>query len=241
MPLTSAQKKKIKGIFTRFLNNRAKNLEKLGLDDLKFNVVALRTMATMLDFGSAEDLLRYRLAQHLERGTMTAMGSALQAIAKEISGSGSGVAGADIEVTDSKGRRHFVQIKSGPDTANKDIAQNIGTLLNSARARDPSAICVLGVCYGRPDQISPIAKKELQNRGVGLKVGQEFWEFISGDPDCLENVMEIAAEAAEGSAGGDLTFAERVEKKLADLVSDFESRYGSKLDDAWDNFLADNS
>jgi Type II restriction endonuclease EcoO109I len=241
MPLTDTQKARIKKTFANFLDKRAKNLEKLTLDDLKFNVVALRTTAPMLDFGSAEDLLRYRLAQHLERGTTTAMGSALQAIAKEISGSGSGVAGADIEVIDSNGRRNFVQIKSGPDTANKDIAQNIGTLLNSARARDPSAICVLGVCYGRPDQISPIAKKELQNRGVGMKIGRDFWEFISGDPKCLAEVMEIAAEAAKGSAGGDLTFAERVEKKLDDLVSEFESRYGKKLEKAWDNFLADNS
>jgi hypothetical protein len=241
VPLTDKQKTRIKKILGSFLDKRAKNLEKLSLDDLKFNVVALRTTATMLDFGSPEDLLRYRLAQHLERGTMTAMGSALQAIAKEISGSGSGVAGADIELTDSNGRRHFIQVKSGPDTANKDIAQNIGTLLNSARARDPAAICVLGVCYGRPDQISQIAKKELQNRGVVLKVGKEFWEFISGDSKCLADVMEIAADAAEGSAGGDLTFAERVEQKLDDLVSDFENRYGKKLDKAWDKFLADNS
>jgi hypothetical protein len=241
MPLTDTQKGRIKKIFAKFLDKRAKNLEKLTLDDLKFNVVALRTMSTMLDFGSAEDLLRYRLAQHLERGTMTAMGNALQAIAKEISGAGSGVAGADIEVTDPNGRRHFVQIKSGPDTANKDIAQNIGTLLNSARARDPSAICVLGVCYGRPDQISRIAKTELQSRGVGLKVGQEFWEFISGDANCLTDVMELAGEAAEGAAGGDLTFAERVDNKLDELVTEFENRYGAQLDQAWDDFLSDNS
>lgn len=65
MPLTDTQKARIKKTFANFLDKRAKNLEKLTLDDLKFNVVALRTTAPMLDFGSAEDLLRYRLARGL--------------------------------------------------------------------------------------------------------------------------------------------------------------------------------
>lgn len=241
MALSEDKRDRIRQKFADFLDARARNLERLRLDDLKFNVVQLRAMATMLDFKTPEDLLRYRLAQHLERGTVTAWGSALQAVAREISGSGSGVAGADIEVTEN-GRRHFVQVKSGPDTANKDIAQNIATLLNSARARDPTAICVLGVCYGRPEQISQIAKGELESRGVGLKVGAEFWEFISGDPDCLSEVLQLAGEAAEGRVAGEATFADRVENKLQALVTEFEARYGNELDEqTWEKFLADNS
>jgi len=143
--------------FARFLKKRVENLERLALDDMKFNVLALRATATLLELDTPESLLRYRLAQHLERGLVTALGTTLQAVAKEIAGQGSGVAGADIEkIRD--GRRYFIQVKSGPDTANKDIAQNIASLLNSARARDPEAICLLGVCYGRADQISGIVE-----------------------------------------------------------------------------------
>ncbi len=241
MPLTGVQREAIKAKFSRFLDARAKNLERLQLADLKFNVVALRTTATMLEFDTAESLLRYRLAQHLERGSVTAMGTVLQGVAKEISGSASGVAGADIELL-KDGRRYYIQVKSGPDTANKDIAQNIGTLLNSARARDPASICVLGVCYARPEQISNIAKGELQARGVVLKVGQEFWEFISGDPNCLGEVLELAGEAAESRVAGESTFAERVENKVEALTTEFRRRYGSALDaPTWKKFLADNS
>jgi hypothetical protein len=241
MPLTDNQRDRIREKFAAFLDARARNLERLTLDDLKFNVVQLRAIATMLDFETPEDLLRYRLAQHLERGTVTAWGSALQAVAREISGSGSGVEGADIEVT-VNGRRHFIQVKSGPDTANKDIAQNIATLLNSARARDQTAICVLGVCYGRPEQISGIAEAELQARGVVLKIGSEFWEFISGDPNCLAEVLELAGEAAEGHVAGEAPFADRVENKVQELTAEFEDRYGNTLnDETWAKFLADNS
>jgi Type II restriction endonuclease EcoO109I len=241
MPLNADQRDRIREKFASFLDKRARNLKRLTLDDLKFNVVQLRAIATMLDLETPEDLLRYRLAQHLERGSVTAWGTALQAIAREISGSGSGVAGADIEVT-VDGRRHFVQIKSGPDTANKDIAQNIGRLLNSARARDSTAICVLGVCYGRPEQISGFTKGEFQSGGVVLKVGREFWEFISGDPNCLNEILEIAGEVAEGRVAGDATFADLVEYKVQALTAEFEARYGKTLnDETWAKFLADNS
>lgn len=242
MPLTSDQRVRIQKTFAAFLAARSRNLDKLSLDHLKFNVVALRTSAKILDFNSPLDLMTSRLAQHVERGASTAMGTALQAVAKEITGSGTGVAGADIEVT-RDGQRYYVQVKSGPDTANKDIAQNIGTLLNSARARDPSAACVLGVCYARPEQISSIAKKELVARGVGLKVGREFWEFISGDPNCMAEVLELAGAAADEPLAGGESFADRVERKTEELTAVFESRYGQDLDDptTWARFLADNS
>jgi Type II restriction endonuclease EcoO109I len=241
MALTADQAQAIEQAFVRFLEARVRNLERLTLDHLKFNVLALRATATMLELETPETLLRYRLAQHLERSLVTAMGSALQRVARIIAGQGSGVAGADIEkVRD--GRRYFIQVKSGPDTANKDIAQNIATLLNSARARDPEAVCLLGVCYGRPDQISGIAHREIQNRGVGLLVGRAFWQFIGDHPGTMGDVLELAAEAASGLEAGDEPFSERVDRKLNELVVEFERRYGDELtEEAWQLFLADNS
>lgn len=241
MALSDEQRREILDIFEKFVAQRAKNLSKLKLDDLKFNVVALRASAKMLDFETAVDLLRYRVAQHVERGSVTAMGTALQKVAKIIAGAGSGVEGADIEVVKG-GHRYFVQIKSGPDTANKDIAQNIATLLNSARLRDPEASCVLGVCYARPDQISGIAKGELQSRGVALKVGREFWEFISGDTDCMAEIMELAREGAD-RVSAKTKFADDVEAKVQELAANFDAKHGSDLSDAevWEKFLTDNS
>jgi hypothetical protein len=239
--LTTAQRTQIQEHFARFLKKRVENLERLALDDMKFNVLALRATATLLELDTPESLLRYRLAQHLERGLVTALGTTLQAVAKEIAGQGSGVAGADIEkIRD--GRRYFIQVKSGPDTANKDIAQNIASLLNSARARDPEAICLLGVCYGRADQISGIAHKELKSRGVGLLVGKAFWEFIGEEADTMASVVGLAGNAAQALEAGSQSYGDRVDRKLAALVTEFESRYGHDLDeDAWARFLADNS
>ena len=241
MPLTVEQRGRALGHFRRFLRQRVVNLERLTLADLTFNVVLLRANATMLELCDAETLLRYRLAQHVERGSVTAFGTTLQTISKDIAGHATGVAGADIMLVRNN-RRYYIQVKSGPHTANRDIAQNIGALLNSARARDPDAVCMFGVCYARPDQISAIVKGQLQRAGVGLRVGREFWEFISGDAECLNELLGLAGEAAGEAPPGEASFAERVEQKLDSLVAEFSGRYGRTLDDqAWASFLADNS
>jgi Type II restriction endonuclease EcoO109I len=241
MPLSAHQRDEIEEVFSRFLEARVRRLERLTLDHLKFNVLALRGTATMLELETPEALLRYRLAQHLERSLFTAMGSAMQRVARIIAGQGSGVAGADIEKV-RNGRRYFIQVKSGPDTANKDIAQNIAALLNSARARDPEAVCLLGVCYGRPDQISGIARREMESRGVGLLVGRAFWAFIGDDVGTMGAVLELAAHAASGLEAGDETYSERVDRKFEELLAEFRRRYGEELtEDAWQLFLADNS
>ena len=241
MPLSDAQSDRIREIFARFLEQRVRSLERLTLDHMKFNVVALRATATMLELDSPEALLRYRLAQHLERSLVTALGTAFQQAARVIAGHGSGVAGADIEKV-REGRRYFIQVKSGPDTANRDIAQNIAALLNSARARDPEAICLLGVCYGRPEQMSSIARRELETRGVGLRVGREFWAFIGNEPGTMGEVLELAGQAAVAIEAGDERYGERVEPRLGALTAEFERRYGRGLtEEAWQRFLVDNS
>lgn len=241
MPLSPEQRERSLTHFRRFLRQRVVNLERLTLADLTFNVVLLRANATMLELHDPETLLRYRLAQRVERGSVTAFGTTLQAISKDIAGHATGVAGADIMLV-RDGRRYYIQVKSGPDTANRDIAQNIGLLLNAARARDPEAVCMFGVCYARPEQISGIVKGQLQQAGVGLRIGREFWEFISGDPQCLDELLILASTAAGEAPPGETSFAERVEAKLESLTREFTDRYGATLDDdAWRRFLADNS
>jgi hypothetical protein len=91
VPLTPEQRERILAIFRAFLAKRVENLERLTLDKMTFNVVALRVTATILELGDARSLLRYRLAQRLERSLVTALGTALQAISRVIGGQAIGV------------------------------------------------------------------------------------------------------------------------------------------------------
>ena len=215
--------------------------DRLSLDKLTFNVIALRASAALYELTDPDSLLRYRITQRLERGSSTALGTALQMIARIVGGSGTGVEGADLLIV-RDGRNHYVQIKSGPEGFNKDTAQNIASQLNSARARDPGAICIAAICYGRQDQVPRMVQAELTARGIQLMVGRQFWAFLSGDERCMEELLDLARAAAEEAPPGETSFADRVDEKVVELVTTFKERYGDNLTaDAWSRFLADHS
>ena len=62
-----------------------------------------------------------------------------------------------------------------------------------------------------------------------MKVGREFWEFISGDARCLDELPELASKAADESLPGEVSFTQRVEMKLQELTNEFRARYGDVL------------
>jgi hypothetical protein len=57
------------------------------------------------------------------------------------------------------------------------------------------------MCYGSRDQVSSIVLKYVaEEGGVEWLAGREFWEFISGDPNCVDEIYAIAAEVGVPSA-----------------------------------------
>jgi hypothetical protein len=82
----------------------------------------------------------------------------------------------------------------------------------------------------------------MQARGVGLRIGRQFWQFIGDDPSTMAEVLEVAGEAASAIEPGATSYSDRVELKLAELVRAFAGQFGERLDEeAWARFLAANS
>lgn len=51
------------------------------------------------------------------------------------------------------------------------------------------------MCYGNREQVSSIVRRYVQEEGgVNWISGREFWEFISDDPQCLEQIYDIATK-----------------------------------------------
>ena len=140
-----------------------------------------------------------RVHQGFERGVVTSFGSTLQKVARIVAGpaSGSGTGGADLEVTFGS-KHYFVQIKSGPKTLNKDIAEAISANLNSARVRyGAGAGGVVGICFGLLADVNPIARPEFERRGIEIWVGRDFWTKIGGgDESTFDEVLRLAQEAS---------------------------------------------
>jgi len=78
--------------------------------------------------------------------------------------------------------------------------------------------------------------------GVDWLAGREFWEFISGDPDCVSEIYAIAAEVGEcfrDSQGQ--TLAEILEAKLDQLEQEFQALYGTDGEPMWRALLERNT
>ncbi|MEW6274218.1 MAG: PmeII family type II restriction endonuclease [Bacillota bacterium] len=241
MPLEPARRRQIEKIFREFLANRARTIRKLRIHDLDINPFLLRLLSSELNLNNAEAIVRWLVNQRLERGTVTSFGLALQNAAKVFS-EGTGVEGADILKT-KNGRHYHIQVKSGPNTVPKDLGVRIAQLLRSAQRRNKGSVALYGMCYGSKERVSSIVKKYVQEEGgIDWVSGREFWEFISGDPECLDEIYKIAADVGKtfkDKKGQSLT--EVLAAKVNELIAEFVKIYGKSGNLMWEKLLAHNS
>lgn len=203
MALNDSQRDAIRQRFEAFVRSRLRGANKLDAAALRPNPFLVDILIRGLGFDRAEQVATFLVNQRFERGAVTSMGTTLQHVARIVAGpeSGSGTGGADLEVHRA-GIRYFVQVKSGPVTINKDIASEISRDLNSARQRyGGNSVAVLGICYGTNEEVNPIGRGILQERGISILAGVAFWEFLSGEAGTMDEIQAIARETAQSTAG----------------------------------------
>lgn len=241
MPLDAEKREQIRQIFEKFLLDRVKTIRRLRIGDLNINPFLIRVLAQELNLNNSNAIVRWLVNQRLERGIVTSFGIALQNAAQVFS-EGTGVEGADVLKT-KEGTHYHIQIKSGPNTIPKDLGVRIAQLLRSAQRRNLGSVALYGMCYGSREQVSSIVRKYVYDEGgVNWLSGREFWEFISDDPHCIDEIYQIAAEVGKGFKGPDgQSLSEALESKIEELTAQFEALYGKSGDAMWDSLLEYNS
>ena len=233
MPMTLHQRHEIRQIFEGFLRRRIQAIRRLHLHDLDINPFVLRLYSQQLGLSDSESIVRWLVQQRLERGTVTALGTALQNIAKVFS-EGTGVEGADIMKT-KDGRHYYIQVKSGPNTVPKDMAQRISGLLHSAQRRNAGSIALFAMCYGSPDRVSSIVRQYVEVEWI---IGRKFWEFVSDDHNCIDEIYAIATEVSQEFRDKQgQTLSEVLEAQVRQLQSEFEQLYGRGGEEMWQKLL----
>jgi hypothetical protein len=112
MPIAEDKKKEIQNVFRTFLQNQARLIQRLRIEDLHINPFLIRILSKEMGLEDASSIVRWLVSQRLERSMVTSFGLALQEAARVFS-EGTGVEGADILKT-KDGRHHYIQVKSGP-------------------------------------------------------------------------------------------------------------------------------
>lgn len=241
MTLEASKRAQIRLIFEKFLKNRSRTIRRLKIEDLNINPFLIRTLAKEMGLSDAKSIVTWLVGQRLERGAVTSFGTALQNAATVFS-EGTGVEGADILKT-KDGTHYHIQIKSGPNTIPKDLGVRIAQLLRSAQRRNRGSIALFGMCYGSEEQVSSIVKQYVEEEGgIRWLSGREFWEFISDDPNCIDEIYDIAKEVGDtfkDPAG--MTLSDILHAKVEELKPQFERAYGADENTMWRELLKFNS
>lgn len=248
MPLTPEQRTEVEVIFTKMARKTFERVRGVSLA-----AHAINPFIAVLIARTPADLAEFIVNQRAERGLVTSFGMQLQNVARLVGSvmHSSGVPGADLEgLHDSLKRHVLMQVKSGPDTVNLDIAKQIASNLNQAQRRIkagglPSGWSVekmLGMCYGQASHRNGFVLG-LENEGVDVSnIGRSFWEFITGDPETYVELFTIASEIAlTYKNGSGKTLPQAIADAKVGLTLEIDAKYGDgKGGIEWRKLLDDN-
>ncbi|NBC82608.1 MAG: cytosolic protein [Bacteroidetes bacterium] len=148
----------------------------------------------------------------------------------------SGIAGMDLEF-DKNNVRYIVTIKSGPNWGNRDqkekMRANFISAMRTLRTSNSGLIirAVNGCCYGKDNN---------PDKGDYFKYcGQDFWEFISGDPDLYKNIIiPLGHKAKEKNDSFIESYSKTVNKFTKEFANNFCNNNG-EID--WEGLVEFNS
>ena len=135
----------------------------------------------------------------------TSFGTNIQKFTSSVLSSyGSTTAGIDIEFTDMiDGEKKYCQLKSGPDTINKDdvetIAGHFKSVINLARTNGQKLSfdnLIVGVIYGESTDLNAHYKRISSQYYYNIIIGEDFWHRLTGDKEFYTDLIKAIGEVA---------------------------------------------
>ncbi len=202
------------------------NTEKL-VDPSEFTINPFTAvyLANFLTGNSSPESIAKALLLPRVMGTSitTSFGGAIQKFTNDVLGTfGSTTAGIDIEFIDQlDGHKKYCQLKSGPNTINKDdvetIAGHFKGVLNLSRTnnlRIAHEDMMVGVIYGAPSQLNGHYKRIVSQYQFPVVVGQDFWMRLTGDKDFYSDLLQ-----AIGSVAVEADYSQEFSRVVDELAS----------------------
>lgn len=212
--------------FENFLNNKINTLMDMSVSDIEINPFLISCVSNQLGLRTSHDLAEWLIRQRLERSMVTSFGSTLQNIAKEFCNEKPLPNTTARIIRDAK--TYNIIIKSGSNH-NIQVTQGIRNALLQTKQKEPDSIPIFGMCYGNDEMIGSIVKKHMD--GVQLLIGRQFWDFLSGDSSCYDQILQIATRVDKNYMDPDVGSLEQVMKqKIDDLDNEIKKIYPNTND-----------
>lgn len=220
-----------------FAKSHIANTEKL-INPNEFNInhfTAVYLANFLTGNSSPESIAKVLLLPRvLGTSVTTIFGTGIQKFTNEVLGTfGSTTNGIDIEFIDQvDGHRKYCQLKSGPNTINKDDVQTIAGhftdvihLSRTNNLRVTHQDLIVGVIYGKPQDLSSFYKKITKDHHYPVFIGQEFWHRLTGDPEFYDDLL-----GAIGSVAVEADFSKEFDEVIKKLAATDEIKSLSNHD-----------
>lgn len=216
------------------ISKHIEDLKQLRLSDFKINPFIINYLAALLCGDTQPQSLARALLYPRILGTSinTRFGTNIQVFISqlaEVTGSGSGIEGIDIEFVDAiDGRKKYCQCKAGPQTINRDDVDTIfghfKKLLGKSRLDRlhlSTDDLVVGVLYGEQRELS--ANYKTINTTYPVYCGAAFWERLTGDPQFYHRLARAFGEVVEedGIDGSAI-----IQRKVEELAKEIREKGG---------------
>lgn len=141
----------------------------------------------------------------LGTSVVTSFGTHIQKFTNEVLSSfGSTTAGIDIEFIDQlNGNKIYCQLKSGPNTINKDdvetIAGHFKKVINLGRTNNLRIThddMVVGIIYGDEASLNGHYKRITTDYDYPIYIGQDFWHRLTGDEHFYADLIYVIGQVA---------------------------------------------
>jgi Type II restriction endonuclease EcoO109I len=201
--------KKAKIWFTESIaNNHIKNTLKLSnIDKFNVNPFLLTYLSNFLEGNHEPKSIAKALIYPRVLGTSinTSFGTNIQKFTSSVLSSyGSTTSGIDIEFIDMlDGEKKYCQLKSGPDTINKDDVETITghfrDVIHLARTNGTKLTTsnfIVGVIYGEEENLNAHYNRITNQYNYDITIGEDFWYRLTGDKDFYTDLIKAIGEVA---------------------------------------------
>lgn len=190
------------------IKKHIKNMNKLSKEnEFNINPFLLTYLSNFLEGDSEPKSIAKALIYPRVLGTSinTSFGTNIQEFTSTaLSSLGSAVSGIDIEFIDQiDGKKKYCQLKSGPNTINKDdiktIIDHFQSVRNLSRTNNLNIgfdDLIVGVIYGEQSELNAHYKKINANH-YNVIIGEDFWHRLTGDKDFYFDLIKAINEVAK--------------------------------------------
>jgi DNA (cytosine-5)-methyltransferase 1 len=213
-----------------FTKTQLTMIQSLSLENLNPNPFLMQA----LNLDRPEEVIRLNVYMATTRSIVTSMGFFLEKLLltcseniekpnKKESG------GWDLIKNTAEGERTWLQIKSGPNSMDKDQIVYWSAKIQEKISEGEQAY--LGFTYGKKSNNTVtigLLRQLLPDWEIKTLIGRELWDFLSEDPDYSSQLFKILRKSAKQILNNN-SISDEIEKHSQKITENFIKKYGDGM------------